>query len=133
MASIIISFLSFIITSWRLQCKDYIAKDDSKINNNKVSYKGYKSFPSGFTYLYWTLTSIVIYSGSLVILSLLGYIEMFSSYLMESGFELNIHLLPFMILLVPIPVNLVLYRTYIQNKDSHSFAHALLSSIAPCR
>merc|ERR1719232_409050 len=58
---------------------------------------------------------------------------MFSSYLMESGFFMDVHLLPFLIIVSVIPINMIMHKVFINNKDSHSFAHGILSSIYPCR
>ena len=140
-ASILVSVWNFMITSWRLQAKDHIAKEDATdsrnfttANNNLNDLKHtHHGFIQILTHFLWTSTTLVIYSGSLVLLSLLGYIEMFSSYLMESGFLIDVHLLPFLIIISAIPVNMVLHKIFINNKDSHSFAHGILSSISPCR
>ena len=101
-------------------------------NNNPVKHF-HQNFTSVFTHVVWTLSSIIVYSGSLVFLLLLAYIEMFSNYLMDTGFKVNIHLLPFLIILSNIPVNIILYKIFINNKDSFSLAHAILSPIKPCR
>jgi len=136
-ASIFVSLLNFTITAWNLQAKDHIAKDElnhssANEDNNPVKHF-HQNVTSVFTHVVWTLSSIVVYSGSLVFLLLLAYIEMFSNYLMDTGFKVNIHLLPFLIILSNIPVNIILYKIFINNKDSFSLAHAILSPIKPCR
>ena len=136
-ASIFMSLLNFTITAWNLQAKDHIAKDElnhssANEDNNPVKHF-HQNVTSVFTHVVWTLSSIVVYSGSLVFLLLLAYIEMFSNYLMDTGFKVNIHLLPFFIILSNIPVNIILYKIFINNKDSFSLAHAILSPIKPCR
>ena len=138
-ASIFVSLLNFTITAWNLQAKDHIAKDElnhssaiGNEDNNPVKHF-HQNFTNVFTHIVWTLSSIIVYSGSLVFLLLLAYIEMFSNYLMDTGFKVNIHLLPFLIILSNIPVNIILYKIFINNKDSFSLAHAILSPIKPCR
>ena len=138
MASILVSIWNFTVTSWRLQAKDHIAKDDADprnyLNNNQHEWKhSHQGFVPTLTHLLWTLTTLLIYSGSIVLLCLMGYIEMFSSYLMESGFFMDVHLLPFLIIVSVIPINMIMHKVFINNKDSHSFAHGILSSIYPCR
>ena len=138
-ASIFVSLLNFTITAWNLQAKDHIAKDElnhsSAIGNENINpvKHFHQNFTNVFTHVAWTLSSITVYSGSLVFLLLLAYIEMFSNYLMDTGFKVNIHLLPFLIILSNIPVNIILYKIFINNKDSFSLAHAILSPIKPCR
>ena len=133
------SLLNFTITAWNLQAKDHIAKDElnhsSAIGNENINpvKHFHQNFTNVFTHVAWTLSSIIVYSGSLVFLLLLAYIEMFSNYLMDTGFKVNIHLLPFLIILSNIPVNIILYKIFINNKDSFSLAHAILSPIKPCR
>ena len=133
------SLLNFTITAWNLQAKDHIAKDElnhsSAIGNENINpvKHFHQNFTNVFTHVAWTLSSITVYSGSLVFLLLLAYIEMFSNYLMDTGFKVNIHLLPFLIILSNIPVNIILYKIFINNKDSFSLAHAILSPIKPCR
>lgn len=113
-----------------MQAKDHIAKAELNQEENDCHHQ---KWPQIVTHVLWSLTSIIIYAGSLILMSLLGYIEMFSNSLMASGFQLNICLLPFLILLLNIPVNVVLYKLFINNKDSFSLAHAILSPIKPCR
>ena len=141
-ASIIVSLLNFTITAWNLQAKDHIARDElnhsngaEATSNNVIIDKlhSHQNFQSVFTHVIWTLSSIIVYTGSLVFLLLLAYIEMFSSYLMDTGFKINIHLLPFIIILLNIPINIILYKLFINNKDSFSLAHSILSPIKPCR
>ena len=104
------------------------------VNNNQHEWKhSHQGFIPTLTHLLWTLTTLLIYSGSIVLLCLMGYIEMFSSYLMESGFFMDVHLLPFLIIVSVIPINMIMHKVFINNKDSHSFAHGILSSIYPCR
>ena len=76
-ASIFVSISNFVITSWRLEAKDHIAKEDNDPKNtyaNQRSKKHYshQGFVPMLTHILWTLTNLVIYSGSLVLLSLLG-------------------------------------------------------------
>ena len=124
------------ITSWRLQRKDHLTKEAYTIGPNNNDFEGHRpfiGFKSTSSYLLWFLSTKITHMSSVVVLCLLGYIEMFSSILTSTGLEINIHLLPFIILLVTVPVNWVLYEAYIGSKDSHSFAHACLSSVSACR
>ena len=75
--SIFVSISNFVITSWRLEAKDHIAKEDNDPKNsyaNQTSKKHYihQEFVPMLTHILWTLTNLLIYSGSLVLLSLLG-------------------------------------------------------------
>ena len=114
-----------------LTAKDELNHSSGKDGN--TDKHSHQNFQSVLTHVVWTLSSIIIYSGSLVFLLLLAYIEMFSNYLMDTGFKFNIHLLPCLIILSNIPVNIILYKIFINNKDSFSLAHAILSPIKPCR
>ena len=130
--SILVSFCNFNITAWMLQSKDHIAKTElsPSQNQNKNFHQDWKCI---LTFTLWTTSSFLIYSGSIVIMCLIGYIEMFSNYLTESGFRINVHLIPFLIILSNIPINIILYKLFINNKDSFSLAHAILSPVQPCR
>ena len=85
--SIFVSISNFVITSWRLEAKDHIAKEDNDPKNsyaNQTSKKHYihQEFVPMLTHILWTLTNLLIYSGSLVLLSLLGELpSIYSLYL----------------------------------------------------
>ena len=133
-SSILISLINFIRTSWSLQAKDHLAKEELEGSLViKTELKSFKQKSQILTHILWTLGTVIFYGGSIVLLSLLGYVEMFSSELMESGSTVNIHILPFLVLCSSVPINLILYKMFINNKDSFSFAHAILSSVLPLR
>ena len=133
-SSILISLINFIRTSWSLQAKDHLAKEELEGSLViKTELKSFKQKSQILTHILWTLETVIFYGGSIVLLSLLGYVEMFSSELMESGSTVNIHILPFLVLCSSVPINLILYKMFINNKDSFSFAHAILSSVLPLR
>ena len=132
LVSILISMLNFTVTAWNLQAKDHIAKQE--LNPDlQTENKAHQSWSAVLTHVLWTVSSAVIYTGSLVLMSLVSYIEMFSNHLTETGFRVNIQILPFLIFLSNIPINIALYKFFIKNKDSFSLAHAILSPIKPCR
>ena len=75
--SIFVSISNFVITSWRLDAKDHIAKESNDPKNTYANQKSKKTYThQGFvaklSHILWTLTNLVIYSGSLVLLCLLG-------------------------------------------------------------
>ena len=131
--SILISLINFIRTSWSLQAKDHLAKEE--LEGPKTELKKFKLGWQMLTHILWTFWTLVLYGGSIILLSLLGYIEMFSNELLDAtdDAKINIHILPFVILCSSVPVNLILYKIFINNKDSFSFAHAILSSVSPLR
>ena len=133
-SSILISLINFIRTSWSLQAKDHLAKEELEGSLViKTELKSFKQWTQILTHILWTFWTVILHGGSIVLLSLLGYVEMFSSELMESGSSVNIHILPFLVLCSSVPINLILYKMFINNKDSFSFAHAILSSVLPLR
>ena len=135
MSSILISLINFIRTSWSLQAKDHLAKEELEGSPIKTELKSFKQGTQILTHILWSFWTVIFFGGSIVLLSLLGYVEMFSNELLsESGSSpINIHLLPFLVLCSSIPINLILYKVLINNKDSFSFAHAILSSVLPLR
>ena len=124
--------INFIKTSWNLQAKDHLAKEELELGS-KTELKKFKFFWPILTHILWTFWTLVLYGGSIILLSLLGYIEMFSNELLEEETMINIHILPFVIICSSVPVNLILYKVFINNKDSFSFTHAILSSVSPLR
>ena len=100
--SIFVSISNFVITSWRLEAKDHIAKEDNDPKNtyaNKTSKKHYihQEFVPMLTHILWTLTNLLIYSGSLVLLSLLGQLpSIYILYLWTQPFtSLMTYVLPY--------------------------------------
>ncbi len=138
-SSITISLFSLAITSWRLQRKDHLTKEafGQTANNNSfmegVEHRPFIGYKSTLSYLLWFLSTKIIHIASVVALCLFTYIDMFSSTLTSTGFQINIHLLPLLLLIATVPINWILYEAYIGSKDSHSFAHACLSSVSACR
>jgi hypothetical protein len=70
---------------------------------------------------------------SVVTLALLAWIELFSGDMTSEGFSINIHILPFLILVLAVPVNIALYLYYVQDDTTYKLAHAALSAVFPSR
>lgn len=123
-ASLLISSLGYGMTSWRLERGDFGSKD---LPHPK------STFQRGLTYFLWAGSSHIAHIFSVVALSILCWIEMFSSHLTSTGLTFNIHMLPFLILLASVPVNAFLHRHFVQEDNTYSWAHALLSAVFPAR
>ena len=70
---------------------------------------------------------------SVVTLALLAWIELFSGDMTSEGFSINIHILPFLILLLAVPINVALYLYYVRDDTTYKLANAALSSVFPSR
>merc|ERR550532_1986190 len=77
-SSILISLINFIRTSWSLQAKDHLAKEELEGSLViKTELKSFKQWTQILTHILWTFWTVILHGGSIVLLSLLGYVEMF--------------------------------------------------------
>ena len=133
MASVIISSFSLSLTTWRLDKKELNYLRDYSAGENKVC--GYTSF---VTFEGWFSIEIMISIISAVGLCMMAWIELFSEELLTDKVGLgivktNVHIIPILILLLPIPINCVLHAHYVKNQSVFGFAHGILSAVFPAR
>ena len=132
-ASVIVSSLSLSMTSWRLHQKELKYLKYFAAGENKVS--SYRSF---ITFEGWFSTEIVISVISIVGLCMMTWIELFSGELLteEVGLGIvrtNVHIIPLIILLLPIPINAILHGHYVAKFSPFICAQGILSAIFPSR
>ena len=133
MASIIISSFSLSLTTWRLHKKELTYLKNYSTGENKVGR--YTSF---ITFQAWFSTEILISIISAVGLCMMTWIELFSEELLTDKVGLgvvktNVHIIPILILLLPIPINCVLHAHYVKKQGVFGFAHGVLSAVFPAR
>ena len=127
-ASLFVSTFSIIYSAWRLQRGDFHFKDLWAFN-----YSLGERIKQGVTFLLWFCTTKISQVFSVVTLALLAWIELFSGDMTQKGFSINVHILPFLILVVAVPVNIALYLYYVQDDTTYKLAHAVLSAVFPSR
>ena len=95
---------------------------------------------TSLTFILWFLAEHIISIVSAVGLCMMTWVELFSGELLTNEVgplggivKTNVHILPLLVLLLPLPINCLLHSNYTNVQSAFSFAHGALSAVFPAR
>ena len=132
--AIVISFLNLMYAV----CKSHVV-DLNKLKMVHNANPDVSCASSLSTYTAWFIIGIMAAVVSLVALCVLAWVEIFSVELLTEKVGLGIvqtnhvYILPIIIVLLPVPINSILYYAFFKNIDSFSYGQGLLSAVFPSK
>jgi hypothetical protein len=123
--SICVSWLNYSYTSWKLMTLDHRVQGLPRKGSRIVNF---------ISFYAWFSVSKVTVIISLLLLSIIGWLEMFGNpSILPYASPINEFIVPVIILYLSFGVNQYLHKKYVQEDGPYSMAHGALSAVFPAR